>query len=135
MKNTFSLLALLLAITIFSSCNNEEKKATEAKASDSTATGITLPAGFFLTVFSDSLGSARHIVFNNGDIFVKLGDLKKSRGILRLRDTNNDGVADDISGFGDYGGTGIVIKDGYMYASSDDDVYRYKMAADGSVDS
>ena len=77
---------------------------------------------------ADSLGAARHIVVNsNGDIYVKLEKLKDGQGILRLRDTNNDGVADDISGFGNYEGTGIAIKNGYLYASSDDNVYRYKM--------
>ena len=30
-------------------------------------------------------------------------------------------------------GTGIVIKNGYLYASSDDDVYRYKLNAANEV--
>lgn len=126
-----SLLILIVAVTI--SCNNE--KQPDAQATSSADSTITLPEGFSATVFADSLGRARHIAFNsNGDIFVKLEEIKNGRGILRLRDTNNDGVADDISGFGDYIGTGIAIKDGYLYASSDDDVYRYKLGQDGTPD-
>ncbi len=60
--------------------------------------------------------------------------MKNGHGILRLRDTNNDGVADSISGFGNFGGTGIAIKNGYLYASSDNDVYRYKLGQDGTPD-
>ncbi len=43
--------------------------------------------------------------------------------------------ADDISGFGNYRGTGITIKNGYLYASSDQEVFRYKLnEKDGKVD-
>jgi glucose/arabinose dehydrogenase len=135
MKNALSLLTLLLVFTLFS-CNNEDKNTTTtgADTSATTTSGITLPEGFHATTFADSVGKARHIVFNNGDLYVKLERSKDGHGIVRLRDTNNDGVADDQSGFGTYGGTGITIKDGYLYASSDNDVYRYKLAADGSVD-
>ena len=125
-----SLFILIIAVTV--SCNNEKQHSAVAASIDTT---ITLPGGFSASIFADSLGSARHLVFNsNGDIFVKLEGVKNGHGILRLRDTNNDGVADSISGFGDYGGTGIAIKNGYLYASSNDNVYRYKLAPDGAPD-
>lgn len=125
-----SLLFLIVVATV--SCNNEAQQATPAASIDTT---ITLPGGFSASVFADSLGSARHLVFNsNGDIFIKLAGVKNGHGILRLRDTNNDGVADNISGFGDYGGTGIAIKNGYLYASSNDNLYRYRLAPDGAPD-
>lgn len=88
---------------------------------------IKLPAGFKAIVVADKLGNARHIVVNsNGDVYVKLERLKDGKGIIRLRDTNGDGVADEKFAFGNFGGTGIAIKNGYLYASSDDQVYRYK---------
>jgi glucose/arabinose dehydrogenase len=122
-----SLLILFMAVAI--SCNNEKKQ--EAQAADA----IKLPEGFSSTVFAKSLGEPRHIAFNsNGDIFVKLQSLRNGHGILRLRDTNNDGVADDSTGFGNYGGTGIAIKNGYLYATSDDNIYRYKLSQDGTPD-
>lgn len=134
MKNTFSFLALSIVLILLS-CNNEDKNTTGTTAdSTSATTGITLPAGFSSTVFADSLGASRHLVFNNGILYVKMGNLKKGAGIIELKDANNDGVADDRSSFGTYGGTGITVKDGYLYASSDNDVYRYKLNADGSVD-
>ncbi len=90
--------------------------------------GITLPAGFKAVVVADNLGRARHLTVNsNGDVYVKLERLKDGKGIMRLKDTNGDGTADEISGFGKYIGTGIAIKNGYLYASSNDAVYRYKL--------
>ena len=98
------------------------------------AAGITLPAGFRATVLADDLGRARHLaVAPNGDVYVKLEKLKDGKGIFRLRDTNGDGVADQSAGFGDYIGTGIVIKDNYLYASSNSAVYRYALV-NGAVD-
>ena len=92
------LLSLLLISIVILSCNSNEKKTDVQSTSD---THIILPEGFTAAVFADSLGKARHIAFNNtGDIFVKLEEIKNGHGILRLRDTNNDGVADDITGFG-----------------------------------
>jgi glucose/arabinose dehydrogenase len=132
-------LSFLFAV-IISSCNNEDKKTEEtttapaAKVYDST--NVTFPQGFTATVFVDTLpgGSARHIVFNNGDLYIKLERVNNGRGILRVRDTNNDGVGDDITGFGNYGGTGIAVKNGYLYASSNKDIYRYKLGQDGTPD-
>lgn len=97
---------------------------------------ITLPKGFKSVVVTSGLGKARHIVAaSNGDIFVKLEKLKDGKGIIRLHDTNGDGKADDISGFGNYVGTGITIKNGYLYASSDKEVYRYSInEKEGKVD-
>ena len=127
MKN-LSFLMLCFSVIFLHSCKSKEASKDEKEEIKATAAGITLPEGFSSLVVADSLGTARHIVVNaNGDIYVKLGDQKDGHGILRLRDTNNDGKADDISGFGNYAGTGIAIKNGYLYASSDDNVYRYKM--------
>jgi glucose/arabinose dehydrogenase len=95
-------------------------------------TSIKLPTGFGVSVFHDNLGRARHIaVAPNGDVYVKLERLKEGKGIYRLADANKDGVADQVSGFGDYIGTGIAVKDGYLYASSNSEVYRYRIGADG----
>lgn len=127
MKN-LSFLLVSFSIIFLNSCKSKEASKDEKEEVKTTTAAITLPEGFSSLVVADSLGTARHIVVNsNGDIYVKLGDQKDGHGILRLRDTNNDGKADDISGFGNYAGTGIAIKNGYLYASSDDNVYRYKM--------
>ncbi len=89
---------------------------------------ITLPSGFSSQVVARNLGRARHLVVNsNGDIYIKLERLRKGSGIIRLRDKNGDGKIDDTTGFGNYVGTGIAIKNGYLYASSNTAVYRYKL--------
>jgi glucose/arabinose dehydrogenase len=126
MKNLCLVLASCFFIVIYSCKSKETTK--EQKEEVKKAIAITLPTGFSSLVVADSVGDARHLVVNsNGDIYVKLEKLKDGKGIVRLRDTNNDGVADDISGFANYAGTGIAIKNGYLYASSDDNIYRYKM--------
>lgn len=91
-------------------------------------TDVKLPAGFTAAIVAEKMGAARHIVVSkSGDLYVKLAKLKDGKGIYRLRDTNNDGVADEQVGFGDYPGTGIFIKDDYLYASSNNSIYRYKL--------
>ncbi|AEW00754.1 sorbosone dehydrogenase [Niastella koreensis] len=89
---------------------------------------ITLPQGFKSVVVAADLGRARHLVVAaNGDVFVKLSKLKDGKGIIRLHDKNGDGKADEVTGFGTYTGTGITIKNGYLYASSDEEIFRYKI--------
>lgn len=111
-----------------------------ARADDSTHTivkninhygenaGLKLPSGFSAWTMADSLGKARHIaVTKQGALYIKLDKLVNGKGILRLKDTNGDGKIDDVKSFGNYRGTGITIKDGYLYASSNDEVFRYKL--------
>ncbi len=37
------------------------------------------------------------------------------------------GKAGKITGFGNFGGTGIALGNGYLYASADSAVFRYKL--------
>jgi glucose/arabinose dehydrogenase len=95
---------------------------------------IKLPEGFNSVVVAENLGRARHIaVHQNGDLFVKLERLNEGKGIIRLRDKDGDGRADESYKFSEYTGTGIAIKNGYLYASSNDDVFRYKIDANGNI--
>ena len=111
------LFLVLLAIAVFCS---ESKLAAQS--------AITVPAGFRSTTVVNGLGRARHLVVNtNGDIYIKLSRLRNGKGIIRLRDKNGDGTFEDTTGFGNYIGTGIAIKNGYLYASSNTSVYRYKL--------
>jgi len=95
---------------------------------------IKLPDGFSSVVYASKLGRARHMAVSpSGDVYVKLERLLNGKGIVRLRDTNADGVADETMSFGEYIGTGIAIKNGYLYASSNEEVFRYKLDASGNV--
>lgn len=104
-----------------------------AQGCDST---ISLPDGFCARIFADSLGSARHIVVaENGDVFVAL---RRSRGgaavgVVAMRDTDGDGEADVRRQFGDVGGTGIALHNGYLYFGANDRVIRFPLPA-GSLE-
>ncbi|HEY4195824.1 MAG TPA: PQQ-dependent sugar dehydrogenase [Mucilaginibacter sp.] len=94
--------------------------------------GLTLPAGFTGSVIADNLGGARHIaVTPQGEIYVKLKGLEKGKGILLLH--QNGGKAEIKTAFGSFPGTGIAIKSGYLYASSDEEVFRFKLNANNEV--
>lgn len=111
---------------------------------DSTAipTGITVPDGFCVTVFADSLGHARHIVVaTDGSVFVNtwsgryFGDspVKPGGFLVALRDTTRDGRADVVQRFGETseakgtGGTGIAIHDGKLYAEAGSRIVRFPL--------
>ncbi|MEP6684462.1 MAG: PQQ-dependent sugar dehydrogenase [Parafilimonas sp.] len=121
---TATYLLFFTFLTCFSVCAQSPKP-------DATNTGLKLPAGFTAIKAADGLGEARHIaIAANGDIFVKLSKLKSGKGIYLLHDANNDGREEQMTGFGNYTGTGMYLKDGYLYASSDEEVFRYKLGAD-----
>jgi glucose/arabinose dehydrogenase/mono/diheme cytochrome c family protein len=104
--------------------------------------GLTLPDGFCATVFADSLGHARHMdVAPNGVVYVNTwsgkyygNDQPHAGGFLvALRDTTDDGRADQIVRFGDSvqsggaGGTGIAVYRGHLYAEEKDKILRYPL--------
>jgi glucose/arabinose dehydrogenase len=94
--------------------------------------GLTLPAGFNAYIIADNLGGARHIaVTPQNEIYVKLRGLEKGKGILLLHQNGNK--AEVKTAFGTFGGTGIAVKNGYLYASSDEEVFRYKLNANNEV--
>jgi len=117
--------ALCISIGVFAS--DTTKVVKQPLQPDADNAGLTLPNGFGAIVMIDSVGRNRHIAVNpNGDIYIKLERLRNGKGIVVLREDAN-GKAKELTGFGNYGGTGIAFKNGYLYASSDNDVYRYKL--------
>lgn len=115
---SIAICGLAVPVLALSLASKTYKKADES--------GITVPAGFETNVIADNLGSTRHIVVTpQGDIYVKLARPVGGKGILYLHQNGNK--AEVASGFGNYGGTGITIKNGYLYATSNYDIYRYKL--------
>ncbi len=93
---------------------------------------LQLPAGFTSTIVAENLGGARHLVVTKqGGVYIKLSRLKDGKGIIYLK--MKDGKYVQQLAFGDYPGTGITIKGNYLYASSNDDVYRYQLDKNGDV--
>ncbi len=131
MSRIITSLVFIFAVTLTACANDSTKNQSTTAASG----GLKLPPGFTATVVADKVGNARHIVVNsNGDVYVKLERLKDGKGIVRLRDTNADGVADETFAFGNFAGTGIAIKNGYLYASSDEEVFRYKFNSSNEIE-
>jgi len=131
MKKNFLFMFLLLSagiFFIFSFTNiSSSAKIKPYPAAGADNAGLMLPVGFSAVKVADNLGEARHIaVTKEGDIYVKLGRKKDGKGILFLQ-KNNDGKLDQKLSFGDYSGTAMRIKNGYLYASSNTNVYRYKL--------
>lgn len=127
---------IFASLIFFGSCGNGAEKKDKKPQLDLATdhAGLDLPEGFGVVVVSDSLKAPRHIaVTANGGIYAKLRQATDSLGIVYLEDTDGDGVADETRGFGDYGGTGIFVKDQHLYASSDEAIFRYELDGDGWV--
>ncbi|MBL4676018.1 MAG: PQQ-dependent sugar dehydrogenase [Mucilaginibacter sp.] len=120
-------LILIIAVPFLLALNANKKPAPKAGE-------LSLPKGFSAITVADSVpGAARHIAVNsNGDIYVKLRFPDKAGGNAALRDTNGDGRADIIQKFADYEdkgtyGTGMRVYNGYLYFSSETNVFRTKL--------
>ena len=132
LKN-FTVFACCVLLTSLTASSNDTTKVKTLLPAD---TSLVLPEGFSGAKVITDLGRARHmVVATNGDIFVKLEKLKDGKGIYRLHDSNGDGKPDEVTGFGNYVGTGIALKGGWLYASSNSEVFRYKLnESTGAVD-
>jgi glucose/arabinose dehydrogenase len=124
----------VMVLTVSSYSFNDVKKHqkntrhSSIKSLPPTDAGLKLPTGFTANIVADNLGMARHIaVTPTGIIYVKLGKLKNGKGIIELSNIGADGKAMSQSGFGNYVGTGIYLKGNYLYASSNEEVYRYAL--------
>ncbi len=94
-------------------------------------TSLVLPEGFEAYIFADNLGRARHIVCDNdGDLYVALRELNQGKGIVALRDSDNDNQAEEIKYFFDQPGTGLAWQNNYLYFAPDTAVYRFKFDGD-----
>jgi len=137
-------LSISAMLVIIIACGSNDTKTTESKKDSTTATTakkdsvedesdkppvsndvqLKLPAGFTAVEVTPGIGTARHLVVtSNGIIYVKMSKANENKGILILKDKNGDGIADETTGFGDFGGTGIAVKNGYLYASSNTEIF------------
>ncbi|HEX2862844.1 MAG TPA: PQQ-dependent sugar dehydrogenase [Lacunisphaera sp.] len=114
MKKPLLLLAALLLAHL----------ARAALAPEADNGGLTLPPGFRAIVVADKLKPLRNLaVAPNGDLYAKT----REAGIIALRDTDGDGKADVIKEFGSGGGTGIALRGDWLYHSTNDHVFRFKL--------
>lgn len=136
MKRTQSLKALAFATALVggmwaTSCSNEAKE-EESTLPAIPASTLTLPEGFSATILADSLGPTRHIaVTPQGDIYVQLAEPRDGKGTFMLTPSGEQAVVK--ASFGNFGGTGIYIKNGYLYTTSNTSVFRYKLNENNEV--
>ncbi len=122
---------LIIVLALLGACqlnSNKNLKSVKTFESDKDNAGLKLPDGFSALVYADNIGQARHVTINsNGDVYVSLANVKNGGGIVCLRDSNKDGRADVIKYHGIYDGTGIKIRNGYVYFGADTIVVRFKL--------
>jgi glucose/arabinose dehydrogenase len=88
---------------------------------------LDLPDGFCATVVADTLGPTRHLaVAENSDVYAALDTTVKGHGVIALRDTTGDFTADRIEYFIDAAGSGLRLRDGYLYFGPHTAVWRYR---------
>lgn len=118
----FRLSFVITALLIFISCTGETPEQLQIDPE------ITVPDGFTAEVVADSLGRARHLaVTDNGDIYVAIRNTRDRKGgVIGLRDANGDGYYEEKVEFGHDGGTGIKVREGFIYFGSDTSVVRYR---------
>lgn len=131
MKNKFLITSLLSTVAVFGLLSFTTPGKKHITTHTATPAGLKLPAGFKADVIAENLGTTRHIATTpQGDIYVKSNfnarRNKDAKGITVLHD-NGDGTTTIKSKFGNFSGTGVYIKSGYLYASSDEEVFRYKL--------
>jgi glucose/arabinose dehydrogenase len=83
-----------------------------------------LPEGFCAVQLVRHAGPVRQVaVAPNGDLFASV--LGGSGGVLVLRDADGDGRPEVKKTFGDDGGTGIAIRDGYLWLAANGRILRW----------
>ncbi len=115
-------------VLLFAGCRQQDIK-EPVILPDQGNGGITLPENFGALIVADTLGRGRHLaVSHNGDIYIHLIKLNRDdKGIIALRDTNDDGKADRMEGYSNISGTGVRLHNGFLYFSSRTEVYRAKL--------
>lgn len=135
--NRIALISIILGLSLaLLACTSDPDTASNQPdlAFDENNGGLELPEGFKAVVVAEEVGPARHItVRDNGDIYVALSEKQQESGIAALRDTDGDGIANETEYFGKHTGTGIDIRNGYLYHSSDVEVFRYPLPEEGLV--
>jgi glucose/arabinose dehydrogenase len=131
---------VLVAAVLVAGCGlGERSVATTGAAIDAAHCapdngGLTLPEGFCALVAHEGVGPARHLaVTPDGRVYVALRQPQDGAAIVALRDTDGDGRLDEEARFEPTGGTGIAVREGWLYFAPTTFVLRYRLPADGLV--
>lgn len=93
---------------------------------------LKVPAGWKVSLVASGLGKPRMLYAHNGKLYVTRRD---GGDLLLLEDKNGDGIFDSNSAVvSDFKGLhGITIKDNWLYVCNSNEVRRYPLKADGTV--
>lgn len=127
---------IAVALPAIVACSTAQMSGNAVSTASCAGNGeITVPAGFCVSVFADSIAHARYIaIAENGDVFVAIEGTQPNNKIatpafMALRDTNHDGRADVIEKIGERGNTGIALHNGFLYVDQGEKITRYRRAA------
>jgi glucose/arabinose dehydrogenase len=128
---------IVFSLTLVMGCTQAASEVTTNLVEcDDDNGGLVLPDDFCAIVVADSVGRARHLtVRDNGDIYVALRRPTEDGGIAALRDLDEDGRADSLIYFGEFGGTGIHVRGLFLYHGADTLIQRYAFVDGGLLPS
>lgn len=124
--------------------DTEQPASTAATAARPTALvpdddngGLTLAAGFRALVVHEGVGATRHItVRDDGTIYAAMRRNNVGGGVAVITDADGDGRANEVVyACPEVQGTGIALRDEYLYFGTDDSIVRYRLPASSSVPS
>ena len=129
--------ASVAAVTVTALAGVAATRATPTSIScDVNNAGLTVPAGFCVTMFADQIGSPRHmVVAPNGDVIAIANPSRNTAegigagptgGLVLMRDSHGTGKADIVTRLGPGNGSGIALANGYLYSSSGPNIVRWK---------
>ncbi len=130
MKNSLKLASLSAALMITMAVTFAFHS---LKHEDLLGNTIQVPKGFKIDVVAADLGKTRQLeVTDNGLIYLNRSKLVDGKSILLLK-LNDKGKVESEESFGDLPGTGVKIKNGFLYTSSNSAVFRYKLNSENEV--
>lgn len=120
-----SLACLVLAVAIAASC---AQGGGATPGCDADNAGLTLPPGFCAQIVADTLHVPRHLTVSpTGDLFISVRH--SHPGVIALRDTTGDGVADVRADFGVGAGNDILWHEGSLYFATLKAIVRWRLPA------
>jgi glucose/arabinose dehydrogenase len=130
---TFMLpVAAAIGLITFNALKNDTPPKHKTAADNA---GLTLPAGFSASMLIDNIpGGVREMaVTPQGDLYAKIYKVKSpAKGVVVLHVEGDKATVKTSFGVG-FSGSGMYIKNGYLYASSDQEVFRYKLDSKNDV--